>query len=92
MIRNKDELKEKIKKELDKKAEEFVDNLADTSETEEFTIDTIEEIMTRFNSESKQIIIETVNEAISSFDEKEIINKKNKKLKDWLTKGKEARI
>ena len=38
--------------------------------------------MTRFNSESKQIVIDTVNEAIATFDEKKIINKKNKKLKD----------
>lgn len=82
MIKNKEELKEKIKKELNKKAEEFVDNIMLSSDTDEFTIDTIEEIMTKFNSDSKQITIDTVNEALSSFDEKEIISKKNKKLQD----------
>lgn len=78
MIKNKDDLKEKIKNKLNRKAEEFVDKLVSASDTDEFTIDTIEEIMTRFNSESKQIIIETVNGTISSFDEREIINKKTR--------------
>ena len=73
-------LKNKIKEKLDKKAEELIEAM-DCSD-EEFNIDTIEDIMTRFNDESKEIVIETINEAVASFDEKEIINKKNKKLKD----------
>ena len=78
MLKNKEELKQSLKKKLDKKADEFIDNL----DIEEFTIDTIEGIMTRFNLESNQIVIDTVNEAIASFDEKKIINKKNKKFQD----------
>jgi len=77
MIKNKEELKKKVKEALDKKAEEMVESL-DCGE-DDFTIDTIEDIMTRFNNDSKQIVIDTVNEAIASFDEKDIINKKNKK-------------
>lgn len=82
MIKNKEDLKEKIREQLNKKAEDFVDNIVKTSDTEEFTIDTIEELMTKFNLESKEIVIDTVNKAIDSFDEKEIINKKNKKFQD----------
>ena len=46
MIKTTKELKKKIKKELNKKAEELVDELNLTSKTEDFTIDTIEDIMT----------------------------------------------
>jgi len=81
MIKNKEELKSKIKEELDKKSEEMINSL-DNSEDEDFTIDTIEDVMTRFHIESKQIVIDTINEAIASFDEKEIISKKNKKSVD----------
>ena len=84
MIRNGEELKKRVKEKLDKRADEFIDNLTITSETEEFTIDTIEDIMTRFNKEANQIIIDSVNEAIASFDEKNIIAKKNKKLRDCV--------
>ena len=80
MIKNNDELKRKLKEKLDKKAEEFIDGLNITND-EDFTIDTIEYIMTRFNEETNQIVIDSVNEAIASFDEKKIIDKKNKKLK-----------
>ena len=73
-------MKNQVKLKLDRKAEELIDSM-DCSD-EEFTIDTIEDIMTRFNAESKQIVIDTINEAIASFDEKKIITKKNKKLKD----------
>ena len=76
MIKNKTELKRKIKEELNQRADELIESL-DGGE-EEFTIDTIEDIMTRFNAESKQIAIDTVNEVIASFDEDKIINKKNK--------------
>ena len=48
------------------------------SRDEEFSIDTIEDIITRFNTESKQIVVETINEAIAPFDEKEIITKKTR--------------
>ena len=78
MLKNNDELKQKLREELSKRADEFIDDL----DTEEFTIDTIEDIMTRFSAESKEIMIDTVNDSIASFDEKEIINKKNEKLKD----------
>ena len=78
MIKNRKELKQEIKKRLDQKADELIDNLDLTSNTEDFTIDTIEDIMTRFNTESKQIALDTVNEVIASFDENKIIGKKNK--------------
>ena len=77
MLKNKEELKIKVKEKLNKKAEELIDSM--DCENEDFTIDTIEDIMTRFNTESKQIVIDTVNEAIASFNEKKIIDKKNKK-------------
>jgi len=77
MIKNKAELKRRIKEKLENKATEFIDEL-DLSE-EEFTIDTIEDIMMRFNDETNQIMIETVNETIASFDETNIISKKKKK-------------
>ena len=89
MIKNSKELKEKIRKKLDEKAKELIDNLDKVSDTDEFTIDTIEDIMTRFNVESKQITLETINEAINSFDEKKIIDKKNEKLKDYKLNEKE---
>ena len=75
MLKNKEELKKKVKEKLDKKADELIESM-DCSD-EEFTIDTIEDIMTRFNLDSRQIVVDTVNEAIASFDEKKIIDKKN---------------
>jgi predicted house-cleaning noncanonical NTP pyrophosphatase (MazG superfamily) len=75
MIRNKEDLKKQVKEKLDKRADELIDSM-DCNE-EDFTIDTIEDIMTRFNADSKQIVVETINESIASFDEKKIINKKN---------------
>ena len=75
MLKNKEDLKQKLREKLNKKAEEFIEDL----DIEEFTIDTIEDIMSRFNTESKQIVIDTVNDSIASFDEKKIIDKKNKK-------------
>ena len=80
VIKNKNELKIKVKEKLDKKANELIDSI-DCSD-EDFNIDTIEDIMTRFNVDSKQIVLDTINEAIASFDEKKIIDKKNRKLKD----------
>ena len=77
MIRNSEDLKAKIRQRLDEKANELIENLDLSSESDEFTIDTIEDLMTRFNAESKQITLETINEAISSFDESRIIKKKN---------------
>ncbi|MDD4187409.1 MAG: hypothetical protein PHX04_01365 [Bacilli bacterium] len=81
MIKNKESLKKQIKEKLDIKADELIESM-DCCDGEEFIIDSIEDIMTRFNVDSKQIVIDTVNEAISSFDENKIINKKNKKLKN----------
>ena len=80
MIRNKEELKREIKLKLEKKADELVESM--DCDDEQFTIDAIESIMTKFNLESKQIAIDTVNDAIASFDERNIISKKNRKLKD----------
>ena len=77
MIKNKSELRRKIKEKLENKATEFIDDL--DLPDEEFTIDVIEDIMMRFNEETNQIIIETVNETIASFDETNIISKKKKK-------------
>ena len=77
MIKNKEELKKKVKENLDRKADELIESM--DCEDEEFTIDTIEDIMTRFNKDSKQIVIESINEAIASFDESRIIDKKNRK-------------
>lgn len=77
MIRNKAELKSKITEKMENKATEFIENL-DLAD-EDFTIDTIEDIMMRFNEETNQITIETVNETIASFDESKIIAKKKKK-------------
>jgi len=77
MIKNTEELKAKIRQRLDEKANELIENLGLSSESDEFTIDTIEDLMTRFNAESKQITLETINEAIASFDESRIITKKN---------------
>ena len=80
MIRNKEELKREIKLKLEKKAYELVESM--DCDDEQFTIDAIESIMTKFNLESKQIAIDTVNDAIASFDERNIISKKNRKSKD----------
>lgn len=79
MIKNKEELKKEIKEKLEKKAESLVESM-DCSD-EEFTIENIENIMSRFNLETRQIAIDTINEAIASFDESKIIDKKNKRLK-----------
>ena len=80
MLKNKEKLKIKVKEKLDLKAEELIDSM--DCPDEEFTIDTIEDIMTRFNLETNQIVIDAVNEAIALFDEKKIITKKNKKFQD----------
>ena len=77
MIKNKAELKIKINEKLEEKASDFIDNL-DLSD-EEFTIETIEDIMMRFSKETNQIMIEAVNETLSLFDESKIIAKKKKK-------------
>ncbi|MCL2522766.1 MAG: hypothetical protein FWE36_07920 [Erysipelotrichales bacterium] len=76
MIKNTEELKRKIKEKLNQKADAFIDSLEKQSDTEDFTIDTIEDIMTRFNEDSHKMVIDTVNEVIASFDEKKIIAKK----------------
>lgn len=78
MIRNNDKIKLEIKKKLNKKADELIDGL-DHLADEEFTINTIEEIMGKFEKESKDIMITSVNEAIASFDERRVIKKKNNK-------------
>lgn len=79
MLKNKEELEEKIEKELQIKAKQLIAELDETSGTSSFTIDTIEDIMTRFNSETNQIVLDTITQAIASFDESEIIKKKKKK-------------
>ena len=91
MIKNTHELKEQIKARLSRKAEEFVDELSITSTTENFNIDTIEDIMTRFDTEADQIVIDTVNRAISSFDEREIIEKKKQEIKGLLVERKRTK-
>jgi hypothetical protein len=79
MIKNQKELRDTVKERLCKKADELIDGLIESSSGEEFTIDTIEDLMTRFNLDSKEITLETINEVIASFDERKIIKKKNKK-------------
>ena len=79
MIKNHKEIQQKIREQLSEKANKLIENLNDSSDSEEFTIDTIEDLMTRFNRESNEIVLDTINEAINSFDEKKIIEKKNEK-------------
>ena len=90
MIKNKEKIKHEIKKKLDKKAHELIHGLDDLAD-EEFTIDAIEEIMCKFERESKEIMIATVNEAIASFDERRIIKKKNNKSKVYKGTGVEPK-
>jgi len=68
VIQNKEDIKIVVKEKLTKKAEELIDSMDCTGE--EFNIDKIEDIMTWFNSETKQIVIKKVNETIALFDEK----------------------
>ena len=76
MLKNSKEVGERIGKKLQEKAKELIRELDETIEIMDFTIDSIEDIMTRFNSETNQILLDTVSQAIESFDEREIINKK----------------
>ena len=91
MIKNSEGLRNKIKENLNQKADAFIDRIIETSDTNDFTIDSIEDLMIRFNSETNEIVLNTVNEAIASFDEKKIISKKNKKSKDCVTTKKELK-
>jgi hypothetical protein len=77
MIKNKAELKNRISEKLERKATDFIEDL--DLPDEEFTIETIEDIMMNFSKETNQIMIEAVNEALASFDESNIIAKKKKK-------------
>lgn len=79
MLKNKEELEAKIEKELQQKAKQLIKELDETSDTTNFTIDTIEDMMTKPNSETNQIVLDTVTGALASFDESEIIKKKKKK-------------
>jgi len=77
MIRNKDEIKKKMEEDLNKVKEKFFADI-DTAESE-FTIDYIEEIMSKFRFETNQILLDKMNEIFKQIDESSIIAKKNNK-------------
>ena len=91
MIKNIDKLKKRVKENLEKRANDFIENLGITSKTENFTIDTIEDIMTKFNKEANEISIDAVNKAIASFDERKIIEKKNQEISGLIVKRKRTK-
>lgn len=63
-------------KKSEKKINQFIDELQEISQGKEFTIDNIELLMTKYNKESKQDLIESIDNIISNFDESKIIEEK----------------
>ena len=77
MIKNKKELQSALEKGLQEKARKFVEDL--DMKDEEFTIDNIESIISRFHKETDEIILKTVSDVIENFDETKIIAKKKER-------------
>jgi len=77
MLLNKKKLEKALERELQSKARKFVEDL--DMEEDDFTIDNIENIMSKFHKETDEIIIKTVSDVIESFDETKIIAKKKQK-------------
>jgi len=76
LIRDTNKIKEEMLKKSEKKINQFIDELQEISQGKEFTIDNIELLMTKYNKESKQDLIESIDNIISNFDESKIIEEK----------------
>ena len=71
---------EKLEKEMLEQAEirikKFIKELDELSVGEDFTINNIELLMTKYNKESKDDLIGSVNDLVSKYDETKIIMEK----------------
>lgn len=85
MIKNVDKIKKKMLKQSKEQIETFVDELQKLSENKEFTIDNIENLMTKFNRESKNNLIDSVDTSLAKFDESKLIEEK--KTNSWFKKS-----
>lgn len=79
MIRNKEELEEKLIKKLTQKAKEYVRNMDEKSEGEYYPIDVIEKDLVNIQKESQKIFKETTEEILNAIDEEKEIEKKKEK-------------
>ena len=79
MIRNKEELEEKLIKQLTQKAKEYVRNMDEKSEGEYYPIDVIEKDLVNIQKESQKIFKETTEEILNAIDEEKEIEKKKEK-------------
>ena len=78
MIKNKEEIEQKLINEMTKRVKEYVKEMDEKSDGEFYPIDVIEADLVRFQQESVKMIKETTEELLNSIDEEKEI-KKNKK-------------
>ena len=76
LIKDVEELEQKMMENSNQKIKQFVGELNELSIGEGFTIDNIELLMTKYNQEAKQDLLESVNDLVSHYDETKIIKEK----------------
>ena len=76
MIKNKDKLIETQSKLITKKVADYINEIDQLSDTDEFTIDNIEKIWSQLDTDTRQIYTEANAELIRQASEKRLIRKK----------------
>ena len=76
MIKNKDQLIEEKKAELEKILTKYVDDMDKLSDTSEFTIDNLESMWEEVGIQTKEIYNAVNKEILNRIDEREMISQK----------------
>ena len=77
MIKNKEEIKNEVMKELELRVAKYIDEMDKSSNEEKFPIEKIEKMLGEVIKDSKRIIVDKTTELLANIDEeKEIVKKK----------------
>lgn len=76
MINNKEKIKAKMKEELYRAVDKFVDEMDAESNKEQFPIEVLEDLLGNIIEDSKKIIVDKTDELIDGIEEEAEISKK----------------
>jgi len=75
MIKNKEQLKAEIMKEIELRVGKYIEDMEEGSNREKFPIDEIERMLGEVIHDSKRIIVDKTTELLSNIDEEKEIKK-----------------
>jgi dsRNA-specific ribonuclease len=81
MIKNKTQIINEMKEEINKIFDKYGDDMESESNKKKFPIDLIESMLGNIIADSKKVIVDKTEELINNIDESEEINKKNRILR-----------